>query len=110
MRTTRDDTRVCPDRRSGLAFCIDTPDGVVLAVRVIPRARKHEIAGMRGDALLVRLAAPPVEGAANDALIAFLADRLRVPRRAVRIVSGERGRQKRVAVTGLTAEQVLALL
>jgi hypothetical protein len=60
--------------------------------------------------LLVRLAAPPVEGAANDALIEFLAGRLAVPRRAVRIVSGERGRQKRIAVAGVKADQVLALL
>jgi len=93
-----------------LAFCVETPDGVVLTLRVIPRARKHEIAGMRDGALLVRLAAPPVEGAANDALIAFLADRLRVPRRAVQIVSGERGRQKRVAVSGVTVDHVLSQL
>jgi uncharacterized protein (TIGR00251 family) len=83
---------------------------VILAVRVIPRARKTEIAGTREDAMVVRLAAPPVEGAANDALIEFLADRLHVARRAVRIVSGERGRQKRVAVSGVTAERVLSLL
>ena len=83
---------------------------MILAVRVIPRARKSEIAGTRDGALLVRLAAPPVEGAANDALIEFLAKRLGAPRRAVRIVSGERGRQKRVAIAGVKAEQVLALL
>jgi len=59
---------------------------------------------------LVRLAAPPVEGAANDALIEFLAKRLGAPRRAVRIVSGARGRQKRVAVSGVTADQVQRLL
>jgi len=82
----------------------------MLAVRVIPRARKTEIAGTREDALLVRLAAPPVEGAANEALIEFLADRLHVARRAVRIVSGERGRAKRVAVSGVTAQQILARL
>ena len=60
--------------------------------------------------MVVRLAAPPVEGAANDALIEFLADRLHVARRAVRIVSGERGRAKRVAVSGVTAQQILPLL
>jgi hypothetical protein len=83
---------------------------VILAVRVIPRARKTEIAGTRDGALLVRLAAPPVEGAANDALIEFLAERLGVTRRAVRIVSGERGRQKRVAVAGVTADLAQRLL
>ena len=86
-----------------MAVCADTPDGVVLAVRVIPRSSKTEVAGTREDALVVRLAAPPVEGAANDALIELLADRLRVPRHAVRIVSGEHGRRKRVHIAGVTA-------
>jgi uncharacterized protein len=91
-------------------FCTDTADGVVLAVRVIPRARKTEIAGIRDDALLVRLTAPPVEGAANDALADLLAKKLGVARRAIRIVSGERGRQKRVAIAGITAAAIGALL
>lgn len=89
-----------------MPFCTDTPDGVTLAVRVIPRARKTEVAGTRDRALLVRLAAPPVEGAANEALVELLASRLGVPRRAVRIVSGQRGREKRVAVAGVTAASV----
>ena len=83
---------------------------VVFAVRVIPRARKTICSGFRDEALVVRVAAPPVEGAANEALIAFFADALRVPRRAVRIVSGERGRQKRIAIAGVTAEQIRALV
>jgi len=86
-----------------LAVCADTPDGASLAVRVIPRARKTEIAGTREDALLVRLAAPPVEGAANDALIELIADRLHVPRHAVRVISGEHGRRKVVRIAGVTA-------
>jgi uncharacterized protein len=77
---------------------------------VIPRARTTEVAGMRGDSLLVRLAAPPVDGAANDVLIAFLAATFSVPRRAVGIISGDRRRQKRVAIAGVTAAQVKALL
>ena len=83
---------------------------VVFAVRVIPRARKTICSGFRDEALVVRVAAPPVEGAANEALIAFFADALRVPRRAVRIVSGERGRQKRIAIAGVAAEQIRALV
>ena len=75
-------------------------------VRVIPRAKKTEAAGVRGDALVVRLAAPPVDGAANDALIEFLSSILNVPRRAVRIVNGERGRLKRVAVDGVSDETI----
>ena len=57
--------------------------------------------GTRGDAILIRLAAPPVDGAANDALVAFLADTLDIPRRDITLVSGERSRDKRVRITGL---------
>jgi uncharacterized protein len=81
-----------------------------IIVRVIPRAKKTEISGERDGALVVRVAAPPVEGAANDALIEFFSSRLRVPRRAIRIVSGERGRLKRLAIEGVTAEDVRSLI
>jgi len=81
-----------------------------IIVRVIPRAKKTEISGERDGALVVRVAAPPVEGAANDALIEFFRLRLRVPRRAIRIVSGERGRLKRLAIEGVTAEDVRSLI
>ena len=81
-----------------------------LDIRVIPRAHKTELAGERDGALLVRLAAPPVEGAANAALIDLLASTLNLPRRSIRIVSGERSRRKRVAIAGMTTEQVRAIL
>lgn len=74
----------------------------MIDVRVIPRARKSEVAGTRHAALLVRLAAPPVEGAANEALVEFLATTLGVPRRAVQIISGEKARTKRIAVAGIS--------
>ena len=79
---------------------------ITLNVRVIPRARKTECAGFRDDVLVVRVAAPPVEGAANDALIAFFSSAFHVPRRAVQILSGDRGRRKRVAIDGVTTEQI----
>jgi uncharacterized protein (TIGR00251 family) len=82
---------------------------ITFDVRIIPRARRTECAGFRGDVLVVRVAAPPVEGAANAALIEFFASSLHVPRRAVRIVSGERGRQKRIAIDGVTSEHIRAL-
>jgi uncharacterized protein (TIGR00251 family) len=88
----------------------DTAAGVEVDVRVIPRAHKTELSGIRGEALLVRVAAPPVEGAANDAVIAFFAEALQVPRRTVRIVSGEQSRRKRVAIAGVTVAQVRRLL
>ena len=76
----------------------------LIDVRVIPRAAKSGIAGRRGESLLVRINAAPVDGAANAELIDVLADVLDVPKRAVSIVSGERSRQKRVRVDGVTQE------
>ena len=86
------------------------PGGVTLAVRVTPRARKSEIVGAQGDALQVKLAAPPVEGAANAALCEFLADRLGVRKSAVTIVAGRTSRQKAVHVEGVTADEARARL
>jgi uncharacterized protein (TIGR00251 family) len=80
----------------------------VIAIRVIPRSPRTRVDGMRGDAFLVRLAAPPVEGAANDALVAFLAGHLDLPRRNIRIVSGDKSRDKRVAISGLSAGAIAA--
>jgi uncharacterized protein len=88
----------------------ETADGVEIAVRVIPRARKSEIAGSRGDALLVRLAAPPVAGAANAALVSYLAERLNLPARAIQIVAGDKSRDKRVRISGMRAEAALRML
>ena len=87
-----------------------TADGVAIAVRVIPRAGRSGLAGTRGDALLVRLQSPPVEGAANEELIEVLARALQVPKRAVSIVGGDRSRQKRVRVAGLDAATAAARL
>jgi uncharacterized protein (TIGR00251 family) len=68
---------------------------------VIPRAPWTRVDGTRGGAILIRLAAPPVDGAANDALIAFLAEALVLPRRNISIVSGEKSRDKRVRIEGI---------
>jgi uncharacterized protein (TIGR00251 family) len=65
---------------------------------------------MRNGALLIRLAAPPVDGAANEALIAFLAEALGLPRRHVTIVAGEKSRDKRVQIAGLDPESIRARL
>lgn len=78
------------------------PSGLTFAVRVTPRAGRTSIAGVRGSALAIRLAAAPVEGAANDVLIGFLAEIFDRPRRDITIVSGHASRDKRVAVAGLT--------
>jgi uncharacterized protein (TIGR00251 family) len=82
------------------------PGGVTFAVHVTPRARKSEIVGLLGEALKVKLAAPPVEGAANAALCEFLAERLGVRRNAVTLIAGHTSRHKVVRVQGVTADQV----
>lgn len=83
---------------------------VVLAVRVAPRSSRDAVEGEYNGALKVRLTAPPVDDRANDALRRLLAARLNVPLSAVRIVSGEKSRTKRVEIAGVTRAQVLALL
>ncbi|HEY6059900.1 MAG TPA: DUF167 domain-containing protein [Gemmatimonadales bacterium] len=81
-----------------------------LVVHVVPRARATEVVGRYGDAIRVRLAAPPVDGAANEELVRFLAERLDVPRSAVAIVRGASGRRKTVAVDGVTTEVAVRIL
>ena len=83
---------------------------LLFLVRVQPRASKDEIAGEMGGALKVRLRAPAVEDRANEALVEFLAELLKTPRSAVRILSGERSRTKRVEIQGVTRQQILGLL
>lgn len=79
-------------------------------VRVIPRASRSGIDGTRDGALLVRVNAPPVEGAANAAVVEVLSLALGVPKRNVTIASGTRGRQKRVRIAGMTADDAAARL
>jgi uncharacterized protein len=88
----------------------DGPGGASFAVRVVPRAGRTAVAGVRGEALLVRLAAPPVDGAANDALLAFLAALLDRPKRDLAIATGHTSRDKRLVVQGMTADELLARL
>ena len=83
---------------------------VVFQVRVRPRASKDEVAGEMGGALKVRLQAPALEGRANEALIEFLAQLLKTPKSAVRILSGDRSRTKRIEIRGVTGQQIRALL
>jgi len=80
--------------------------GVTFAVRVVPRASKNEIAGIHEDALKIRVTAPPVEGRANDALIAFLAQRLGVRKSEVEIVAGATSRRKMIHVSGVLTQEV----
>lgn len=81
-----------------------------LVVHVVPRARATELGGRYGDAIKVKVAAPPVGGAANAELVRFLAERLGVPRGAVAIVAGARGRRKVVEIAGLAKEAAMRAL
>jgi uncharacterized protein (TIGR00251 family) len=90
---------------------IQERDGAaIFFVRVQPRASRDELAGEMSGALKVRLQAPAVENRANDALIEFLSQLLKTPRSAVRILSGDRSRTKRIEVRGVTGQQIQALL
>jgi uncharacterized protein len=82
----------------------------IFLVRVQPRASKDEVSGEMAGALKVRLCAPAVENRANEALIEFLAHLLKTPISAVRILSGDRSRTKRIEIRGVTRQQLLALL
>ena len=83
---------------------------LLLTLHIQPGAKKTEIAGCHGDALKIRLAAPPVDGKANEALLRFVADRLHLPKSAVILKSGQTSRHKVVEVSGAPAEAVAALL
>lgn len=81
-----------------------------LVVHVRPRAKKSELAGRHGDAIKVRLQAPPVDGAANEELVRFLAESLGVARRTITIVGGLTSRRKTVEIEGLGAADLAARL
>ena len=85
------------------------PDAL-LAVRVQPRARRDEVVGERADAIVIRIAAPPVDGKANAALCRFVAKRAGVPRSAVTVVRGESAKDKLLRVDGVSLDALRAAL
>ncbi len=89
---------------------VEKDGGCTFRVRVLPRSKRDKVAGLHGDALKVRLTAPPVRGKANQSLRKFLARRLGVSPSAVEILTGHTSRQKRVRVEGVSAAAVRALL
>ena len=84
----------------------EVPGGVLLKVRLQPRASKNEVCGLHGDALKVRLTAPPVEGEANRACVQFVAELVGVPRGQVEITSGHKSRDKTLKISGTDKETV----
>lgn len=77
-------------------------EGITLSLHVQPGAKRSEIVGLHGDALKIKLAAPPVEGRANEALLKYIAELFDVPLRNVELKQGEQSRRKVVAIAGST--------
>jgi hypothetical protein len=86
------------------------PPHCTLAIKAIPNAPRSQVVGWLGEALKVKVKAPPVEGRANEALCDFLAETLGLPRRAVTVLRGDTSRQKLVRIDGLTLAEAQARL
>ena len=84
-----------------MSWLVAGEGGVILRLNIQPGAKKTEVVGLHGDALKIRLAAPPVDGKANACLIAFLADQLGLAKAAIRLVGGDTSRAKRVRIDGV---------
>jgi uncharacterized protein (TIGR00251 family) len=91
-------------------FLREQPDGVLLAIKLQPRASTNEIGAALGDELRIKVAAPPVDSAANEALVRFVAQELDCPRNRVELIRGHTSRHKTLKLHGLSAAAVLAKL
>jgi uncharacterized protein (TIGR00251 family) len=89
-----------------MAWLVATSDGVVLSLHCQPGAKASRVVGLHDERLKLQLQAPPLENRANEALVAWLADQLSLPRKQIEILSGHTSRQKRVLARGVTCEQV----
>lgn len=85
-------------------------EGVLLTLHIQPGAKRTEVVGLHGEALKLRLAAPPTDGKANEALIVYLAEKLDIPKSRLTLASGQTSRSKRVAVSGVDAVEVASRL
>ena len=109
-KTPRRDTRQSTAPSPAIPAIVATATGVLLRLRVQPRAHVERLEGLQADRLRLRLTAPPVEGAANAACIAFLARMLHIPRSHVHLQAGDKNRDKLVHITGVTPEHVAVAL
>ena len=82
----------------------------ILKLHVTPRGSKNEITGWRGDSLCVKITAPPVEGAANAAIVKFIADSLNIRKSQIDLVSGDKSREKVLKITGLSDDDIKSRL
>jgi uncharacterized protein (TIGR00251 family) len=88
----------------------ETEHGVIFHIHVVPRSAKCEVAGVQGDALKLRITAPPVEGQANTECIRFLSDILGVRKKQVTILSGHKSKKKTVAIEGVRRKDIESLI
>jgi len=88
----------------------DNPGGVTFAVRVLPRSSRNEVVGESEGVLRIKLTSPPVDGAANKTLVQFLSDKLDVSKSRITIVTGQTGRSKVIAVSGVSKAEMLEKL
>ena len=93
-----------------MAWCADIPGGCEVRVRLVPRARRSEIAAVNEDHLRIRVQAPPVDGKANRELVRWLAQQAGVPKSSVRLAAGRASRNKRLTIAGVTAPELAARL
>jgi len=88
----------------------ESPDGITFPVRVLPRSSRNEVVGVSDGVLRVKLTAPPVEGAANKALVEFFSRTLKVAKSRITIITGQTGRNKTIHISGMKKEDLSALL
>ena len=93
-----------------MSWFTENKDGVTITVRVIPRASRSEIVGEYGDALKIKLASPPVDGAANEELVKLLSKTFSVSKSSIEIIAGHTSKTKQVRIAGATVEQITAIL
>lgn len=110
-RKSQESTATSPSRilkpvSAPTTYYREEPDGVTLFIKAQPRANKNEIVGVHGPELRVKVTAPPVDSAANEALVRFLAEALGLPRNQVQLTRGAAARHKAVKVCGLKADEV----
>jgi uncharacterized protein (TIGR00251 family) len=91
-------------------FARDVPDGCTVSVRVHPGAKRNAVTGLHAGAVKIALTVPPVDGKANEALIGFLAERLRLPRAQVSLIAGTSSRSKTLRIAGKSAAEIQAAL
>ena len=92
------------------SFIRQSKDGCTISLKVVPRSSKNQIVGVENGALKIKLTAPPVEGSANEAVVEFLADFLKKPKRFVTLISGQQSRNKVVLVSGVKVKEILDTL